>query len=99
MPRVVLIHWKAAEAEDRLERLAVAGFDAELAPKSPGSEWRQIFDNPPDAIVIDLSRMPSHGREIGGALRRRKSTRSVPIVFAGGVPDAIERTKAILPDA
>ena len=99
MPRVVLVHWKAGEAEERLERLAKAGFDAELAPQRPGPEWQPILDNPPDAIVIDLSRMPSHGREIGGALRRRKSTRSVPIVFAGGMPDAIERTKAILPDA
>lgn len=39
------------------------------------------------------------GREIALALRRRKSTRTVPIVIAGGDPKKIERLRQQLPDA
>ena len=35
---------------------------------------------------IDLGRLPSHGRDIALYLRERKSTRHVPLIFAGGHP-------------
>ncbi|HET8549037.1 MAG TPA: hypothetical protein VFL57_13565 [Bryobacteraceae bacterium] len=98
MARVLLIHWKHEEAGERLELLRQAGFDAELGALDP-RELLAIPDNPPDAIVIDLGRLPSHGREVGGALRRRKATRNVPIVFAGGSPEAVAKVKSLLPDA
>jgi hypothetical protein len=98
MARVVLIHWKHAEAAEPLDRLRRAGFEAELGPRT-GGELGSLRDNPPDAVVIDLSRMPSHGREVGGALRRWKATRPVPLVFVGGAPDAVEKTRSLLPDA
>ena len=50
-------------------------------------------------MVIDLSRLPSHGREMGSFLRQRKATRHVPVVFAGGDPEKVERTRKALPDA
>ena len=40
-----------------------------------------------DLVLIDLDRLPSHGREVAVWLRGRKATRMIPIVFAGGVPD------------
>ncbi len=53
----------------------------------------------PDAVVIDLSRMPSHGREVAQALRSAKGTRHLPIVFVDGEPEKVKRTKQLLPDA
>jgi len=50
-------------------------------------------------VVIDLSRLPSHGREMGSFLRQRKATRHIPVVFAGGDPEKVERTRKALPDA
>jgi hypothetical protein len=98
MARVVLIHWKPEQAGEPLERLRKAGFEAELGTPIPG-ELRAAFAELPDAVVIDLGRLPSHGREIGGGLRRWKHTRTVPLVFAGGSPEAVARTTSLLPDA
>ena len=99
MPRVRLIHWKAEEASARAEQLAAAGFRVEFSPHSPPDLFRRLKSDPPDAVVIDLTRLPSHGREIAGALRKQKRTRHVPLVFADGDPERVARIKALLPDA
>ena len=54
---------------------------------------------PPEAVVIDLGRLPSHGREVGHAFRSRKATRHVPLVFVGGAGEKLERVRALLLDA
>jgi hypothetical protein len=53
----------------------------------------------PAALVLDLDRLPSHSREIAVALRSSKSARHIPVLFAGGLPEKIERVRAVLPDA
>ena len=98
MARVRLIHWNEAEAAERGERLRAAGYevDHEL-PSSPG--LRRLFDGGFDAFVIDLSRMPSQGRDLAVLLRQREATRRVPIVFVGGEAEKVERTRQVIPDA
>ncbi len=99
MPRVRLIHWKKSEAAAHLEALADAGYQVDHDEQfRPGlmKEWRR---SPPDAFVIDLSRLPSHGREIAVALRQSPSTRCVPIVFCAGDPGKVSALRALLPDA
>ena len=44
----------------------------------------------PDVLVIDLTRMPSHGRELAFAIRRTKYTRQIPIIFVDGEPEKVE---------
>ena len=99
MPRVRLIHWKAEEADARAERLEAAGFRAEFSLLSPPDLFRRLKNDPPDAVVIDLTRRPSHGREIAGALRKHKATRHVPLVFVDGDPERVARIQALMPDA
>jgi DNA-binding response OmpR family regulator len=85
MNRVILIHWNAGEAAECAERLRRAGYDVSHFGADRGAAgYRALRDDPPDAFVIDLSRMPSHGRAVGVFLRQQKGTRHVPIVFAGG---------------
>lgn len=99
MKRVLLIHWNQDDAKQRVEQLRKLGFAAEwLAPRG-GQGLQQFIRNSPDCFLIDLTRIPSHGRAIGAHLRQRKATRSVPIVFMGGEPDKVERTRELLPDA
>jgi len=97
--RVRLIHWHEAEAEERAERLRVLGYEIDHNILSGPEGFRELRDNPPAAVVIDLGRVPSHGRDVGMALRSYKDTRLVPIVFVGGDPEKVKRIKTYLPDA
>jgi CheY-like chemotaxis protein len=100
MARIRVVHWKSTEAGPLLETLRSAGYKVEYDAKLifPGSlrAWRQ---SPPDAFVIDLSRLPAHGREVAIALRGSKATWRIPIVFVGGVPEKVEAVCKWLPDA
>ncbi len=55
--------------------------------------------DPPAAVVIDLARLPSQGRDVAVGLRAHAATRGVPIVFVGGDPAKVEQLRARLPDA
>ena len=96
--KITLIHWRPEEAEDRLRALRELGHEAELLHLVPGS-LKELRAANPDVYVIDLSRLPSHGAEIATALRQWKTTRSIPIVFAGGLPEKIEKVRTRIPDA
>lgn len=97
--RVLLIHWNAGEARERAGRLEEAGFAPEPFRPRDASSLRGLKENPPDAIVIDLGRTPSHGREVATAIRRQKSTRAIPLVFVAGEPEKVARVRELLPDA
>jgi hypothetical protein len=97
--RVRLIHWNEAEAAEKGERVRALGYEVNHNILSGPEGFRELRDNPPAAVVIDLSRIPSHGREVGMTLRSYKGTRFVPIVFVGGDPEKVKRIRALLPDA
>jgi hypothetical protein len=99
MPRVRLIHWNAAEAEERIARLRAAGYEVDYGGEMNPGTLRSWRDNPPAAFVIDLSRLPSHGRDVAMGLRGYKATRNIPLVFVEGEPEKVERIKSSLPDA
>ena len=98
---ILLIHWNEAEAEDRVHRLRKVGFSPLILTSVPNGpvDLRRLLKEPIDAIVIDLSRLPSLGRDVGLGLRSRKTTRHIPIVFVDGEPDKVSRVKTVLPDA
>jgi CheY-like chemotaxis protein len=100
MRRIRVIHWQPPEAEKLVETLRSAGhqveYDAKLVFPSSLRAWRQA---PPDAFVIDLSRLPAHGREIAISLRGSKPTWQKPIVFVDGLPEKVEAIRKWLPDA
>jgi CheY-like chemotaxis protein len=97
--RVRLIHWNESEGRERQLRLASLGYEVEFDATDRLLVQRTIRARPPDAIVIDLTRLPSSGREAGLALRAYKDTRHVPLIFVGGEPAKVERVRVLLPDA
>jgi hypothetical protein len=99
MPRVRLIHWNAEEAQQRAAMLDTGDYDVVFEPQDPPSTLRDLRENPPLAVVIDLSRLPMQGRDMGLAIRHYKATRSVPLVFVAGDPDKVMRVRKNLPDA
>lgn len=96
--RVRLIHWKPAEATEKVAILDSAGYRVSYEAFGPDS-FKQMRENPPDAIVIDLSRIPSHGRDVGVGIRQYKDTRHVPLIFVEGDSAKVERIRELLPDA
>lgn len=98
-PRVRLIHWKKSEADAHLRSLSKAGYLVEHDEQFRPGLMKQWRASPPDVFVIDLSRLPSHGREIAVELRQSPSTRLVPIVFCEGDPQKVNALRTLLPDA
>lgn len=98
MPRVRLIHPDPARAREFASRLREAGYV--VNHRTLDASWQvALRRNPPAAVVIDLSRIPSMGRDVGIALRSSRSTRGVPIVFVGGDAEKLPGIRKLLPDA
>jgi DNA-binding response OmpR family regulator len=77
---ICLVHWKSSEAQHRILYLEKAGFKVQLL-SSNGTATGKLRAHPPAAVIIDLSRMPSHGRDVAVSLRLSAATRNVPILF------------------
>jgi CheY-like chemotaxis protein len=99
MARIRLMHSRAAEAARYIDALRAAGLKVEYDEKLSLALLKRFRESPPDAFVIDLSRLPSHGREVAITLRQSPRTRQVPIVFCDGDEEKVEKVRAVLPDA
>lgn len=84
---------------ERARRLSLDGLEAAAYPAVGPSSFREIRANPPDAIVIDLTELPSYGRVMAALLREQKGTRNIPLVFLKGDPEKAARIREMLPDA
>lgn len=99
MSRVRLVHWNEAEAKERAKLLRAAGYEAAFQLPAGPAFLRELRERLYAAVVIDLSRLPSHGRELAMSIRVQKSTRHLPLVFLGGDAEKVGRIRALLPDA
>src|SRR5262249_56395877 len=99
MSVVRLVCWKEELAQERSRILKQAGIPVDASPLVPGGGIGQLRALDPAAVLIDLDRLPSHGREVAVAMRQSKALRRVPIVFAGGPEGKDVRIRPALPDA
>jgi CheY-like chemotaxis protein len=97
--RVRILHWKPAESAPLIEACRACGFEVEYDDLPFPALVKSIRHNQPDAVVIDLTRLPSQGREAAMAIRRTKYSRGIPIVFVDGEPEKVEAVRKHLPDA
>jgi hypothetical protein len=84
---------------ERAARLEAEGFDVDGRVPGTSIGVKELREDPPTAFVIDLGRLPSHGREVAYALRQAKALRSIPIVFVDGAGEKVEPIRKALPDA
>jgi CheY-like chemotaxis protein len=94
-----LIHWDEEKSRLVMKRLRDLGFRVELFRPEGMEDIRALADRLPAAVVIDLSSHPSRGRDMALAIRQRKATRRVPLLFVEGDRDKVARIRQILPDA
>jgi hypothetical protein len=98
MSRIRLICWNQNEAREGAEKIKSIEYVVEFEPFEKET-MKKLREKPPDALVIDLGRIPSQGRDLALLFRKGKSTRYIPLVFVGGDPDKIGRISKLLPDA
>jgi CheY-like chemotaxis protein len=96
---IYLIHWDKDERTQRAKQLSELGFNVECA-LHPGPELLRTLEAVrPKALIIDLTRIPSQGRDLGIAVRKRKGTRNIPLIFVGGKAEKVAVVQKLLPDA
>jgi hypothetical protein len=96
---VRLVCWNEELARVRFDEISQLGYRVNASSLRGTSAFVSHFRTlNPDAVVIDLDRLPSSGREVAIALRASKTTRHIPILFAGGVEEKVERLRSELPD-
>lgn len=98
MLRLRLIVWNESEAGERAAALEAAGFDVIAGPLDAAG-LRAMQAEPPDAVVIDLARLPAQGRDVALHLRKTRGTRHVPLVFVKGDKSKTARLMELIPDA
>lgn len=99
MSRIIILHWNEKEANDKAALISSLGYKAQAYWSSKRSDLLALTEKIPDAFVIDLSRQPSQGLAVGVFLRNLKATRSVPLIFIGGDPNKVEKSRELLTDA
>jgi CheY-like chemotaxis protein len=99
MSRILLVHWNENEAAEHARKIEKHGHNVRMLWNSEKPGLGEVRNSPPELFVIDLSRLPSHGREVAGYLRRIKATRNIPILFVDGDPERVKRARNLIPDA
>lgn len=97
--KLFLFQWDNASAQLRAKELRAAGWAVTVESEDGARGGNKVKANPPDVVVMDLARRPSHSRETAEGLRWLKATRHIPIVFVDGAEEALAKVKAKVPDA
>ena len=80
--RICLIHWKKLdEATARAQAFADAGMRVDIITEY--TVLRTLRDEPIDAYVVSMDRLPSQGKEAAIGIRSSRKTRHVPLVVVG----------------
>jgi hypothetical protein len=98
MPTVVLLAFKEGEREPLTAALEAAGHRVVATePKDPEFRLTLRGLSSVDAVVVDLSSKPAHGRECAGWICMQRRYRNLPLLLTG-VPDGEEGiTRAKVP--
>lgn len=97
--RLCLIVWNEKERQERISNLSLEGNEV-LGGIIAGPQFTKTLETAkPDAVVIDLSRLPSQGRDLAVMIRARAGTRQIPIVFVEGAEEKVAAIRGLLPDA
>lgn len=94
-----LFHFRESEAQPLIDLLKDGGYDVYYPGEREPSPYSKIRAMNPYAVVIDMTRLPSHGRYIGAEIRAHKGIRHVPLVYVDATDAALEQTQRMFPDA
>jgi DNA-binding response OmpR family regulator len=95
---LVLIHWNPLEAQELAIPLRADGWDVDVESRDGARAGKTILTKKPDAVLIYLSRLPSHGCITAKGVRAYKGGRHIPIIFIDGKSEAVKKTMLEVPD-
>lgn len=88
--RTFVIHWNLEELPAKVSLVERAGGHVVGSEAQDGARAaRGIRELAPDAVVIWLSWLPSHGRVTAAAVRSDPSAKKLPILFVDGDPEPV----------
>ena len=97
MAAILLVHWNAAELDERAKGLRAAGHSVRGQHSAEVIEkWGDWL---PDVCVLSLDRLPSHTRQVAEWIWEAKKRRAIPLLFAGGAADKVTAAKKQFPSA
>ncbi len=91
--RLFLFQWDAAAAKKRADSLRAAGWTVEVESQDGARGCRAVLNHPPDIILLDLAKRPSHSRATAEGVRGYKTGRRIPMLFIDGSELEIEKTR------
>ncbi len=91
-----LIHWERNEGARRANLLRSLRYDVDAEPID-NAELKLLVLKPPDILVIDLTRLPARGRDIGVFIHEHVP--DLRIVFVGGKEWTVAGIKQVIPEA
>lgn len=97
MKNIFFIHWNEKELKEKITPLKKAGY--KVGFHFSQETTANLKENLPDALVICLDRLPSHGRAYAEWMWEAKKRQHIPIIFCGGLPDKVEATRVKFPKA
>lgn len=98
MTRITYVHYDAAAAAPVVAALRKAGHAVRAVTSGEESPGR-AFDPLPEAVVVSLAKLPSHGRAIVEWLWEAKCRQAIPVVFVDGAPDKLAVARRQFPAA
>lgn len=98
---VILVHWNEDECAERADKLLDLGYEVfgHWQQDAGQTLTRRFKKHKPVAVVIDLGRLPSHGRSVATWMRSSKALCAIPIVFVPGDKEKTARARQAFPDA
>src|SRR4051812_17485616 len=94
---LLYVHWSQAEAKNTMASLKAAGH--EVVGHWKTGENLRLGQQIPDAVVISLDRLPSHGRAVAEWFQEGTKRRGNNLVFVGGKSDKVDAARKQFPKA
>jgi len=89
-----LFQWDKTAAQARAKLLRAEGWTVSVESEDGARGGGKVLQRPPDVVVFDSAKRPSHSRETAGGIRGYKAGRTIPMVFVDGTEEDIAKTKA-----
>lgn len=91
--RIFLFHWQQSASEALADDLRRLGWEVELEWQDGRRGSQAARQQPPDLLLFDLGRRPSHSWATAQHLAEAAATGELPMLFLDGSPEAIAKTR------